>query len=83
MVMNKRVVHLDNMAAFIAEAEASESLPDDIRLIQDTYGLSQTEVAKQFGVTQQAISQCLKGEIQLKCKHLIHFTAQKIRSRCL
>jgi transcriptional regulator with XRE-family HTH domain len=80
MAMNKGTVHLDNLEAFIAEAEASESLPDDIRLIQKTYDLSQEDVARQFGLTQQAISQCLRGEIQLKCKHLIHYTAEKIRS---
>jgi DNA-binding transcriptional regulator YiaG len=78
--MKKIVPQLDNLEAFITEARASANVQKDIRLIQQTYNLTEKELAAQFGVTQQTISGWLRGKFQPKCKNLIHYTAEKIRS---
>ena len=77
--MQKIIRNLDNLEAFLTEAKASADCKKDLKLIMDTYDLSQREVAAQFGVSQVTIHKWLRGEVKPKCLIVIHLTAEKLR----
>ena len=77
----KEVSHLNNLGAFLAEARASSEYKKDLDLIMATYGYSQLDVAKEFGVCQQSVSKWLRGKVKPKCLIAIHLTAEGLRKQ--
>ena len=81
MAMQKLIPHLDNLEAFLTEARARADYKKDLKLIMDTYGLTQRDAALQFGVSHVTIHKWLRGEVKPKCLIVIHLTAEKLRKQ--
>ena len=79
--MQKIIRNLDNLEAFLTEAEARADYKKDTKLIMSTYNLTQREMAKQFGVSQMTICRWLKGRAEPRCLIVIHLTAEKLRQQ--
>jgi predicted transcriptional regulator len=77
--MKKLTPHLDNLEAFLTEARARVDYKKDLKLIMDTYDMTQMQLADQFGVSQVTIHKWLRGEVKPKCLIIIHLTAEKLR----
>lgn len=81
MFMEKLIPHLDNLDAFLTEAKASVDYRKDLKLIMSTYGMTQREMAAQFGVSHVTVGKWLRGEMKPKCLILIHMTAEVLRKQ--